>query len=266
MIILNVSGELFQILCSGAAGSFGGFVAGIGVPKHNTLQIMSKRIKLGALGDIFIGFAAGIVILILQDGHASGEQLTINPNPFSPHLWAMGILAGVAGNRLLQGMSKAMLGRMMAEQEKLGNKVDQMDKIVEYIREGEKLLEQKEPAAAEKLFQKVLEIEPRHHLAHLDLGKSYRHQADKATNGIKKELMDKAISELTTAIEVSPRYDRAYYNRACYRAITGASVDSVIADLKTSIELFPPNKDFAKSDNDFNEVKSNPLFRNLIEV
>lgn len=247
-------------LVTAFAGAGGGIVAGMNVCNPNELHLpfVAKRVKMGLVGDAIIGFAAGIVVLILPVS-STDSTTALRAVP-------LGLLAGIAGNRLLVGMSNVLLGRVLAEQEKLGTKVDQMGRVTELIREGEKFLTNSNPRAAEELFRQALAIDSRNPLAHLDLAKSYRHQADQLPELERRDLMRKAIESLTLSIETSPRYDRAYYNRACYRAITQESAATAVADLKRAIELFPGNRDIAVSDSDFASLRDDASFRAIVEA
>ena len=251
-------GDLLTLAISGIAGALGGFMASINICSPNEIYFgfSAKKVKLGSFGDMLIGFAAGMAVLILSGstGHAAG----------SFHAVPLGLLAGIAGNRLLFGMSNAILGRVMSDQEELRDKVDRIDKVTELITEGEKLLERGNPRAAEELFRQALGLDSRNPLAHLDLAKSYRHQADELPASQQTDFMKMAIQSLSTSIETSPRYDRAYYNRACYRAITGESPRDVLSDLRQALELFPGNRQLAVADPDFEPLRNNNAFNELL--
>jgi tetratricopeptide (TPR) repeat protein len=116
---------------------------------------------------------------------------------------------------------------------------------------------------AEALFKKALESEPDNALAYLDLAKVNRRRAKLPLFDL-KEWMTKAIELLSTAISLNPNYDRAYYNRACYRSMLNQDILAIIADLKRAIEIYPDNKTVAADDSDFESIKDSPQFEALI--
>jgi hypothetical protein len=77
-------------------------------------------------------------------------------------------------------------------------------------------------------------------------------------------LLREAIDATNIAIKADPAYERAYYNRACYKALSGAAVSDVVADLERAIKLFDSNRLFAESDADFDSVKSDPAFMSIV--
>lgn len=238
---------------AGLFGAMGGMAASIGQHRQNPVNIFGKPFSLGILGDAFVGAAAGIAV-----------QLVADNNVASVHVVGLALLAGVAGSKFLFDMSGAVLGKLMAEQRRLGAKVDTIDQVLELVREGERLLTDGRPKEAEALFRHALEIDKMHPLARLDLAKSLRHQADIDRGKRKSQLMKEAIRLLDECIQSSSRYDRAYYNRACYKAVSGMPPDTTLADLKQAISLFAGNRSIARRDPDFISLRENADFLILV--
>ncbi|NER95456.1 MAG: tetratricopeptide repeat protein [Symploca sp. SIO1B1] len=75
---------------------------------------------------------------------------------------------------------------------------------------------------------------------------------------------EEAIVSYDRAIQIKPDYAGAWYNKACCYALQ-ADVTLAVENLQQAIEL-EPNKlsNAAKTDSDFEAIRENPLFTNLI--
>lgn len=74
----------------------------------------------------------------------------------------------------------------------------------------------------------------------------------------KNQLLDEAISFCSRAITLAPDREMSYYNRACYKALRGLSVTSVLEDVEKAIALLPENKGLFSTDPDLAAYKDKP--------
>ena len=72
---------------------------------------------------------------------------------------------------------------------------------------------------------------------------------------LKQEKMDDALSSMNKAIVINPTSPLHYYNRACILAKSGKLKDSLI-DLKRAIEISPEIIELARTDKDFDPIRS----------
>lgn len=71
-------------------------------------------------------------------------------------------------------------------------------------------------------------------------------------------LLDEAISLCSTALELRPGLEVAYYNRACYKALRRVTVTSILADMDRAIALLPDNRELFREDSDLASVRDYP--------
>lgn len=64
-------------------------------------------------------------------------------------------------------------------------------------------------------------------------------------------------------IEASPQYPLPLYNLACVEALSGRTEDA-LEHLRRSIELSERFREYAKTDSDFDPVRDDPAFRQLV--
>jgi tetratricopeptide (TPR) repeat protein len=277
---------------SSGAGAAGGFVAGLSAPGTNCVRLFGIRrngqthtaveVELGFLGDMLIGAAAGIAIVFFiylgtaqpQDGLSSLLRLI----PIS-------LMAGVVSKRALTGMANAVIGKLVSdtahlkeEQNRLQDRLQKLSSLRDMVREGEEYLQQgseekldrarrigKYESARDK-FLKALEIDHAHPGANVSLGRALKRLAEDTSDlEGRKRLLQEAIEATSKAIISDPGYERAYYNRACYKALMGAATPEVIADLEKAIQLFNQNRLFADGDSDFQAIREDSRFRAIVE-
>jgi len=65
------------------------------------------------------------------------------------------------------------------------------------------------------------------------------------------------------AIEAHPQYGGPLYNLACVESLAGHAQDS-IRHLRMAIEAYPAFRDVARSDSDFDAIRDEPGFRELV--
>jgi tetratricopeptide (TPR) repeat protein len=123
----------------------------------------------------------------------------------------------------------------------------------------DKALEGKLVAKAEDEARTVLRNEPKSAQVLIALAVVLRHKADLLPPGPDAErskLMNEAVECCSRAIEIRQDLDWAYYNRACYTALSNGSASQVADDIRKAIELLPENKELLNDDADLAEYKS----------
>jgi tetratricopeptide (TPR) repeat protein len=65
-------------------------------------------------------------------------------------------------------------------------------------------------------------------------------------------------------VEAHPQYGALYYNLACCESLAGRSADA-IEHLRQAIELSGEAREFARSDSDFDPIRAEPAFEELVE-
>jgi tetratricopeptide (TPR) repeat protein len=74
-----------------------------------------------------------------------------------------------------------------------------------------------------------------------------------------------AVDTLTVLLDRDSDFPNALYNRACYQALLGMSIDTVLSDLKLAIRGASRYRRYAASDPDFAAIKDDPAFQALLE-
>jgi len=124
-----------------------------------------------------------------------------------------------------------------------------------YLNKGTILFSLKKLNEALEEYKKTIELDPNYAEGYFNLGSCYM-----MLDGMKKE----AIEAFTKAIEVAVDYAQAYYNRACAYA-TEKEFDNCLKDLSIAIKLDKSFKNMILFDSDFNSIKENAKFKNLIK-
>jgi hypothetical protein len=106
---------------------------------------------------------------------------------------------------------------------------------------------------AEELFQKVAKENPSSAKAHNNLG----------VVRLKQAKYDMAEREFKEAIRLEPAFVLPYYNLACLYSKKGVSVDALIY-LKKAIKRDERVKQWVKTDNDFDRLRSDVVFQDLV--
>jgi len=75
---------------------------------------------------------------------------------------------------------------------------------------------------------------------------------------------EEAISSYDKAVEFKPDYHEAWNNKACSYALQG-NIEQAIESLKTAINLHPKVREWAKTDSDFDAIREDERFQELIK-
>lgn len=275
---LSRSTSLQILFISGIGGAFGGLVSSV-LPNHanhtNQISLFGGVYSLGAFGDCLVGAAAGIVILLVT---MSSDNQTSSPNYL--RVFPMGLLAGIAGSALLLKLVDNQFGSLNSKLDAVQSQIAAAPQVSDLLKEALERYDfkpgpgQEAPVntleklgylkQSEGLLSRAISLNPSNSVPYLYLAKVFRRDADLDPNE-KREFMQRAIDQLSTAIQINPDYDRAYYNRACYRVISGGDGSAAVADLKKAIELAPENKVAALTDTDLYSITNQPSFQSLFK-
>ncbi len=102
-------------------------------------------------------------------------------------------------------------------------------------------------------YKRGINISPRHAKLHNNLGNSY----------FNKGFIDLAFNEYKEAIRIDPLYDISHYNLGCLYS-KKADNEKAIFHLKKAISLNKECKEWAKDDTDFNNIRHDKAFKELI--
>ena len=105
---------------------------------------------------------------------------------------------------------------------------------------------------AQRLYKKVLALEPNNASALNNLGVTY----------IQQHYYSKARNILESAIRLKPEYVDPYYNLACLYAFQG-QVTKSLNKLKMAISLDKSVKEWARKDRDLQNLRGNPEFEEI---
>jgi tetratricopeptide (TPR) repeat protein len=77
--------------------------------------------------------------------------------------------------------------------------------------------------------------------------------------------LKEAIASYDKALEIKPDKHEAFYNKACYYALQ-SQIDKAIQNLQQAINLNPDEcREIAKTDSDFDSIRSHTRFQALIQ-
>ena len=71
------------------------------------------------------------------------------------------------------------------------------------------------------------------------------------------------IEHAKPLIGAHPEYGMAPYNLACVESLTGRT-DDAIEHLRAAVELWPRSRQLARSDPDFDSIRDEPRFKEVI--
>ena len=74
---------------------------------------------------------------------------------------------------------------------------------------------------------------------------------------------EEAADKGRVLVEANPGYANPLYNLACCEALAGRPADAV-RHLRQGIELYPPLREYAKNDSDFDPIRDDPAFRQVL--
>lgn len=113
---------------------------------------------------------------------------------------------------------------------------------------------QKQYTEAEAAYKKALYFDPDSAEAEIGVAVTMSY--------ISSKNLDDSIKILTNVISKNPNSSKAYYNRACIRALLKDDLSKQLwlDDLKKAIEIDPIYREYAKKDKDFEKYWDDPAF------
>ncbi len=256
-------------------GGLGGVISGF-IRNERRLVLCAypangdRSIECGALADVVIGIggAWGVFFVLgrsMRIGDETEDLLT---------LVGLGVVAGFSARSLLATLRTRILGeaRTVAAETARETVRDQVQKTTAYSDiSGVAVVVQISDASvdpraklrllkdAETRITEVLAKEPANPSAHILLGSIKKRLAPLAeTTDEKNRLLGDAINAATRVIELKPTIDTGYYNRACYKALKGESVATIVSDIDKAIELLPENRALLHDDPDLANYRELP--------
>lgn len=243
-------------------------------PAKGTEKPEDKKpgLDLGCVADIWVGMGSAFAIFFVLSGLIT---LTKDVKAIEPAtifvLAGMGVVAGAGGKGifpLLIDKMKDMITKKIAEEAK------------KTATEAQDKAEQAEAKAAQDHQKSLSEISILVGNTSLNTdwdsaGIAYENALKANPDSVRalvglamvRKRQDKlleAIEFCTQAINKDPEYALAYYNRACYKSRANKPLPEVLADLNQAIALDESWRQSAKSDKDFDPVRGQPEFQEII--
>ncbi len=103
------------------------------------------------------------------------------------------------------------------------------------------------------LFEAVLRLQPDHAGARLALGWCHKRLGQ----------IDLACADLETALSLHPDHLLVIYNLACYYSLAG-KVESALECLRRALELQPDFRYLIRKESDFDPIRDDPRFQELV--
>jgi hypothetical protein len=75
---------------------------------------------------------------------------------------------------------------------------------------------------------------------------------------------DAALAAVREGLEQVPDHAGLHFNYACFASLAGETGDELFDHLRRSVELFAPFRDQARTDSDFDAVRSDPRFEEAL--
>jgi hypothetical protein len=73
-----------------------------------------------------------------------------------------------------------------------------------------------------------------------------------------------ALQAVRDGLEHAPDHPGLHYNYACFATLSGDTGDETFGHLKRSVELYPPFREQAQTDSDFDAVRDDPRFEDAL--
>ncbi|HST18584.1 MAG TPA: hypothetical protein VLK36_13005 [Gaiellaceae bacterium] len=97
----------------------------------------------------------------------------------------------------------------------------------------------------------------------LDWGDAWQyHSASMAAYG--EQRYADALASVRDGLEHTPDHAGFHYNYACFATLAGETDDATFDHLHRSVELFPPFRDQARTDDDLDAVRNDPRFEEAL--
>lgn len=258
------------------SGGTGGLVFALATPNsHNlTIPLKGEEIDTGFIGHILIGIAAAFVVVALaqflgidiefvKKQSVSGELISQPAISTILRVFAIGIIGGFTGLKIIETVSNKLMKEVQERLEKIEQKSTADSKTLSCLIDDQRLLWANEKLNLGLYAEALNDCDDI--LLRFESGKVYGTKA-RALRGLGR--LDEAIDAINKGIEAlhgqvnHETLPILYWNRACYKALKNMDINDVISDIDKSLEL---NSEFSKDickDPDLIPCRDNPVFKN----
>lgn len=283
--LVHLPGQQLLLLIA-LCGFFGGAVDGLRTQKSYKARLGALSLECGSFGDGLVGTTAAIAIFAFAENVFGGEGIT-SPMKLAMFVKVVAwcVLSGYVGARLLDTLSSKLLiqAAMEAASAEAKKAVSKDEQAQQTVREAEHLVAQHNTRIAslvaskalragvtdveaenllkdaQRKYDQVLESDPANTAAQIGLANVHGYRGD-YLHLIKDEKgrttsYKEAIKLLDALINRDPKVAKAYYNRACCKALLGDDRDDAARDLNTAIQLDKSFEEYAKGDNDLKSLR-----------
>jgi len=237
-----------------AGGAFGGVVLGmVRETRYRIHMPGGNKMEIGFFGDALVGIAAALSIFTIAGSilNISFDKLN-EPEEFIKII-ALSVLAGFAGISLLQKLSENLINKVR-EINKDVEELKLKEKSSEFLARGEFLANNDQHDEAIEYFDLALSVDSKNELSNICKAMSLK-RVGKVQEAY--DLMDQIIKGGSNA-------SGAHYNRACYGALLGHNLSSIINDLSKAIEISKWSRKGAATDSDFDSIRDAEDFKELV--
>jgi len=294
----NLKKFLFVLVVVAMAAAFGGFAHGLTrrEPEEHTILWPYHQLKkkLGILGDIVIGIAAGLAVFLVMDA-----LFGVHVKPFTDddnnieqllRLVALGVICGYLGTPLLDSLGVVIQTRLTKQKESLEKEEAELKSlrarlkaysdVTDYISLAAAYRDWRMWTEAKDQLDFAIKVDENNPQPWIEQSLLYAAQAEDKENESQPEkqrvLYAKAVEATTTAIAKmkdpamkdgeDKTFARAYFDRACYKCRMGSPKEEVLADLKEAIKRNDMLKKMATHDRDFSSIKDTEEFKKVLSA
>jgi hypothetical protein len=97
----------------------------------------------------------------------------------------------------------------------------------------------------------------------IDWGDAWAFHSE-SMNAYGEQRYDDALQAVRDGLEHAPDHPGLHYNYACFATLAGDTADETFGHLKRSVELYPPFREQAQTDSDFDAVRDDPRFEDAL--
>jgi tetratricopeptide (TPR) repeat protein len=264
---------LVLVIIAVSAG-FGGFAHALtrGEPEEHTILWPYRQLKskIGILGDISIGIAAGLAVFFVMDTLLGGHI-----KPFTDdngieqllRLVAIGVICGYLGSPILDNFGAVLQTRAIKQKESLAEETEELRKLqarskavsesTEWVSLAKAYQSWGNYEDAEKAFELAAQKDPDNADVYIKRAAFYLRRGDQADKepDTQRSHYDQALRMTNEALRCDNALARAYYNRACCNVRLKKSTQEVLADLNKAIDRNPTYRKIVKLDPDFKSLR-----------
>lgn len=278
-------------------GALGGFVDGLTTDIHHNFTWGTYTKDIGSFGDALVGATSALAIFTVANS-IFGELKDLDLFPgnvaLSIKVIAIGVLSGYAGIRFLNPLTRRVAEQIATEKanEAAKSVKRRNDELAINVKDGDKYLYQHDAAKpswfrnsqlpipekakaieeakkllknAQNSYKVALDVDAADTEALMGMAKVARRLAEVKEEKNEPNTLDwtAAIDYLKKIIDKDANSARAYYNLACYLAISGKAETEALKALEKATELYPSLKAKANADPDFQELKKSSEFTRI---